>query len=59
MASKMDTLPNWTFSISEISAGLYRLEAKHALRASVELTGLDAKNFCWKQKNLREKSSRN
>jgi hypothetical protein len=37
----MDTLPNWTFDIREMSVGVYRILAEDRRRRRIDLTGLD------------------
>jgi len=38
---KYDDLPNWTFEVSEVSAGVYCVSGKNKSGISVELTGID------------------
>jgi hypothetical protein len=41
MKREIEELPNWTFQVEEMSAGIYRLRAKHRLGPSIESTGID------------------
>jgi len=41
MKKKIATLPNWTFDIDEISAGVYELKGRNDLGCTVELSGID------------------
>ena len=41
MRVRIDTLPDWTFEIDEVSAGLYELHGAHLSGASINLTGAD------------------
>lgn len=41
MERKMDDLPNWTFRIEEVSAGAYKVEARHLRGPKVEISGTD------------------
>ena len=34
-------LPNWTFKIDEVSAGVYRVEGTHVLGSGIVLAGTD------------------
>jgi hypothetical protein len=39
--TKIETLPNWVFSIEEISNGVYKLKGRNDLGCGIELTGCD------------------
>jgi hypothetical protein len=45
METKIANLPDWTFHVDEVSAGVYRLTGKHTLGSTVELTGSDPKKL--------------
>jgi len=39
--TKIETLPEWEFSIEEVSNGVYELKGRSDLGWSIELTGCD------------------
>jgi hypothetical protein len=41
MKLDVDELPNWTFVLDEVSAGIYRVQAEHPSGPRVDLTGTD------------------
>lgn len=55
MKIQVATLPNWTFDIEEVSAGAYRVKAKHKFGASVEMTGIDSEKLTQRAKEAAEK----
>jgi hypothetical protein len=36
-----DELPGWTFTVDELSAGVYRVEGRDAVGRTVSMTGTD------------------
>jgi hypothetical protein len=38
---EVDVLQNWRFRMSEVSPGVYKINAEHALGPSIEMTGTD------------------
>lgn len=48
---EMDTPPNWTFKVDEVSSGVYRVIARHQLGASIELTGMDCEDLLRRARN--------
>jgi hypothetical protein len=45
MKIRIDTVPDWTFEIDEISAGVYELHGTHLSGASINLTGANLDNL--------------
>jgi hypothetical protein len=45
MKTAKGCLPNWTFDVEEVSAGAYRLRARHNLGPNFELIGQDPKEL--------------
>jgi len=41
MQKQIDALPDWTFKVEEVSAGVYKLRATHNRGPSIELSGVD------------------
>lgn len=41
MKRKVDSLPNWSFWLDEVSAGVYRVRAVHEHGCSLEISGTD------------------
>jgi len=41
METKIKGLPDWTVSVKEVSASVYKLRALHTLGPTIELTGED------------------
>ena len=40
--TKLQGLPNWRVEVNEVSAGVYKGKAIHALGPQIEVTGTDA-----------------
>ncbi len=45
MNKKIDPIPHWEVNVDEVSAGVYRLRAKHELGLSIDLTGFDSEKL--------------
>jgi hypothetical protein len=54
MKTNIDTLPDWTLQLDEVSAGVYRLTAKHALGSRIDLTGTDTEELLKQAKTSAE-----
>jgi hypothetical protein len=54
MKTNIDTLPDWTIQLDEVSAGVYRLIAKHPLGSSIDLTGTDPEELLKQAKTSAE-----
>ncbi len=45
MNKKNGPIPHWEVNIDEVSAGVYRLRAKHELGLNIDLTGFDSEKL--------------
>jgi hypothetical protein len=58
MQKQIDALPNWTFQVEEVSAGVYKLRATQSRGANIELTGIDPEELLKRAKKDAEEMER-